>query len=54
MRVGSVHEDTITCLTNHLSSFSMVILPRTDKVERSQILSERLDSVVNHYLLSYI
>ena len=34
MSVGSVNEDSITCLTNHLSSFTMVILPRTGKVDR--------------------
>ena len=34
MTVGLVNEDNITCLTNHLSSFTMVILPKTGKVER--------------------
>ncbi|XP_028392137.1 adhesion G-protein coupled receptor D1-like isoform X2 [Dendronephthya gigantea] len=35
MSVDSVNEDDITCLTNHLSSFTMVILPKTDEMSAS-------------------
>ena len=35
MSVGVVNEDNITCLTDHLTSFTMVILPKADKVERA-------------------
>ncbi|XP_028392134.1 adhesion G-protein coupled receptor D1-like isoform X4 [Dendronephthya gigantea] len=35
MSVGPVNEDNITCLTNHLSSFTMVILPKTGEISAS-------------------
>ncbi|XP_028391826.1 adhesion G protein-coupled receptor E2-like isoform X2 [Dendronephthya gigantea] len=35
MSVGSVNEDNITCLTDHLTSFTMVILSKADGVSDS-------------------
>ncbi|XP_028391828.1 adhesion G-protein coupled receptor D1-like [Dendronephthya gigantea] len=35
MSVGSVNKDNITCLTNHLTSFTMVILSKPDEVSDS-------------------
>ncbi|XP_028392244.1 uncharacterized protein LOC114516855 [Dendronephthya gigantea] len=45
MSVDAVNEDNITCLTNHLSSFTMVILPRAHKVSR---LNKNVLNVVNY------
>ncbi|XP_028392131.1 adhesion G-protein coupled receptor D1-like isoform X2 [Dendronephthya gigantea] len=35
MSVGPVYEENITCLARHLTSFTMVILPKTDKIGTS-------------------